>query len=165
VPTISKYNPERLPEIRQKLASGQSITQVARDLGVSRKTFYNWLESHNTGDFKDTVEEGLTAGEAVYEQKLLDIVDGNLKCTRAQLTSLIYLMKCRYKERWLERPDVDTAPVRDKPLAGLTDKEIDSQLKTLLELKLNRPLTTVTTEDSDRGPVLITQDAEVVRND
>lgn len=129
-----KYNPELIPKVKEMLSKGLSITQVCAAIDISRDTFYSWKNNIDKAEFAEAVEEGLAKGEAIYEQRLMDIIAGQ-KCAQAQLTSLIYLMKCRYKERWNEHNKIEvTQP--DKPISNLSDKEIDQQLQTLLALKL-----------------------------
>ncbi|KDD67524.1 DNA invertase Pin-like site-specific DNA recombinase [Pseudomonas sp. BT76 TE3572] len=36
-------SPERIAELRQRVASGETKVQVARDFGISRETLYNYL--------------------------------------------------------------------------------------------------------------------------
>lgn len=133
---MNKYNPDLIPTVSEMLSSGQSITQVCGAIGISRVTFYKWLNDPSKPEFQEAVEIGLAKGESKYEQKLLDIVDGTNKCTRAQLTSLIYLMKCRYKERWLEKQEIDAKIEHTSNVSNLTEKELDSQLANLLTKKL-----------------------------
>jgi len=52
-PDEVKYSPEQivkfLREVEGKLASGKTVEEVCREIGVSDVTYYNWRKSYANG--------------------------------------------------------------------------------------------------------------------
>ena len=54
------------------LRKGKSITQLAREIGVSKSTVYLWAEQHET--FSDALQQGRELSQAFWEDELVDMM-------------------------------------------------------------------------------------------
>ena len=68
---ISTYTPSRAKEVKATVINmfgeGRGLAHVARELGVSRQTLYNWAD--NDPSLFDTLEHGRDLSLAWWEEK------------------------------------------------------------------------------------------------
>lgn len=94
----TKYRREIADNLPEMFSQGQSVAEVARDLGINRATFYNWIDVYPK--FKKAYEEGLFISEAFWIQMGRF---GALGLRPVQPALWIFNMKNRFK--WRDRPD------------------------------------------------------------
>jgi len=86
---------ERLPAMFE---NGESVAEVAQELGVSRMTFYRWVDKHK--EFREAYEEGLFRSEAWWLRLGRAGAAGQIRGANA--TMWIFNMKNRFK--WRDLP-------------------------------------------------------------
>jgi hypothetical protein len=57
-----KYKKEFAEQLPAMFANGEDVSEVALLLGVTRRTFYHWIEKHK--EFAEAYEQGKLASEA-----------------------------------------------------------------------------------------------------
>ena len=86
------------------LKNSSNISKSCKEVGIDRKTYYNWMEDQNFADaFKEAEEEFLDSLENVFLEK---VQQGDTACC-------IFAMKTRLKKRGYtekEENDKDDAP-------------------------------------------------------
>ena len=101
-------------ELRQKeflkLYPGNlyNITQTAKDIGVSRRVIYQWLETDE--DFQETMND--------MKESRLDAVESKLfeKAVSGDIISCIFFLKCQGKARgYVEQPNKQYLEISQGP--------------------------------------------------
>jgi predicted DNA-binding protein (UPF0251 family) len=88
--------PETISRIRDMRASGLTLEQTAKSIGVSRKTLYTWTKENEA--LADALKEGAAAAVEAVESKLFELaMSGNL-------TACIFFLKNRSPEKWADKP-------------------------------------------------------------
>ena len=67
----STYKPEYAIQARDFVGSGHSIEAFAAEIGVAKRTVYNWKEAHE--DFAEMLEEGEGLRRKLIESALLKL--------------------------------------------------------------------------------------------
>ena len=90
------------------LSHADTISQASKSVGISRRTYYNWLESDD--EFQLNVDDIAEATTDIVESELLKrIKEGNV-------TATIFYLKCKAKNRgYVERQEVTGANGNDLP--------------------------------------------------
>ena len=68
----SKYEEKHCKVAIDYLRKGKSITQLAREIGVSKSTVYLWAEQHER--FSDALQQGRELSQAFWEDELVDMM-------------------------------------------------------------------------------------------
>lgn len=121
----SKYETHvapRLEEIKDWCRNGATDEEIAKRLGISRDSFYQYKKEFS--DFSDTLKETKEIVDAQVENALLKralgyeykevtkkVVDGELKVTKVitkqvvpDTTAQIFWLKNRRPDKWREKP-------------------------------------------------------------
>ena len=82
----TKYNEEFHAKWARSLARrGLTIDQIAEEMGLSRATVYNWMNSHD--EFLDAVNEGRSFADSIIEDSLYSLARGTtIRETRRKIT-------------------------------------------------------------------------------
>ncbi len=80
-------------------ANGETIVEVAIDLGISRRTFYDWRKQYP--EFEEALDEGLAVSEAWWSKVGRA---GAIGVKNVNPALWIFNMKNRFK--WADRTDV-----------------------------------------------------------
>lgn len=70
----SKYSPEYCAEMVSYCSNGASLTSFAASIGVSRRTFKNWVDEH--GDFAEALDVAKGAATVWWETRARKVADG-----------------------------------------------------------------------------------------
>lgn len=104
----SKYNPSMCEIALEMMQNGASKVQVAAALGISKETFYQWINKDSDvfkQEFHDAIKMGSTKSQAWWEdQGIKGIWAGN----KFNATAYIYQMKCRFPEDYKENAQGET---------------------------------------------------------
>ncbi len=87
---------------------GKSITQLARDLRVSKSTIYEWAENHS--EFSDALDQAREWSQAHWEDRLEEMMF--TKEVNAPLVKLYFAN--RFK--WHDKPEADDSENKAQPL-------------------------------------------------
>lgn len=68
----TKYDEKYCDVAIKYLKKGKSITQLARELKVSKSTVYLWAEVHER--FSDALQQGRELSQAFWEDELIDMM-------------------------------------------------------------------------------------------
>lgn len=124
----SKYETHvapRLEEIKDWCRNGATDEEIAKRLGISRDSFYQYKKEFS--DFSDTLKETKEIVDAQVENALLKralgyeykevtkkVVDGELKVTKVitkqvvpDTTAQIFWLKNRRPDKWRDKPAED----------------------------------------------------------
>jgi DNA-binding XRE family transcriptional regulator len=100
----SEYLPEYGEMILDLMAAGLSITAAAGEIGVSRRTVYDWEDKHP--DFSHTIKIARAKRTLFLERRLLSATDS------PTVTSSIFALKNACPDEWRDKHD----PVQDEPM-------------------------------------------------
>jgi transposase-like protein len=64
----TKYTPDMPERVLECLSAGKSVAQFARDLGVTRRTIYNWADEHP--EFMHALSRAQENSEAAWMDKI-----------------------------------------------------------------------------------------------
>jgi len=113
----AKFNPETVERIVQLLAAGNYHETTASAVGISAKTFYQWLrrgapDGHPNDiayrDFRERVERAISEGEARNVALIARAASND------NWQAAAWLLERRHPERWArpsQRADKDAAPI------------------------------------------------------
>lgn len=95
----TKLTPELIKEAARLVAEGNYITHVAQALGISRKTFYNWLEqgARATRGLKREFYEAITKAEAEAVLRNVKIIQ---KAAETNWQAAAWWLERKYPEEW-----------------------------------------------------------------
>lgn len=79
----------------ETLSSGKSITQLARDLNVTRATIYNWAKDNE--QFFDALETGREHSQAFWEDRLEEMMYS--KEVNAPLVKLYFANRFKWHDK------------------------------------------------------------------
>ncbi len=108
------YRPEYVERLPGMFAEGQSIVEIAVELGVCRDTIYEWAKVYP--DFSDALTRGREISQAWWEKKgrknLFDTetYDGNTKQSKSRKFNDRLWSKnvsCRFRKDWTDKTEVD----------------------------------------------------------
>lgn len=127
------YRPEMCDRLLLLMKSGCSITEVAADLGVHRKTLHAWSKDPAKPEFCEAWERGRDLSEAWWcAQGRLGTIGALAKFNAA---SWIYTMKCRFKGEWLED---NHQKLQVSRMNELGDADLDAAIKELMNVNLDK---------------------------
>ena len=105
----SKYESHvapRLEEIKDWARNGATDEEVAKRLGISKDTFYEYKKQYS--DFSDTLKETKAYVDAQVENALLQ------NALKGNITAQIFWLKNRRPKVWREQPDADAGDSKKK---------------------------------------------------
>ncbi|GHU62048.1 hypothetical protein FACS189445_4660 [Spirochaetia bacterium] len=109
----TKYSRKLCKMLPDMFLEGQSVVEVCSDLGISKDTFYQWVNKYP--EFSDSYKKGLLLSEAWWEKLGRAGATGKISINPA---TWIFNMKNRFK--WTDRQDLNVAG------------ELDTKLKLIL---------------------------------
>lgn len=97
------------------LGQGKSIIQLAAHIGVARSTIYEWAKANP--EFSDTLKHGQDASQAVWEDKLEEMMYS--KEVNAPLVKLYFANRFKWHDKpEQENPDdSNAAPIKVEIIA------------------------------------------------
>lgn len=126
-------------EIIRLMQDGKSIVQTAASLGISKSTFYNWIQKYP--EFAAAKHIGTTLSEAYWEEIGQKGAKGILPKFNAMAWSM--LMKARYKEDWTEQTQQKIELVDS--VKKMSDDELNKTIEMLLSQKKKKTPTSGST--------------------
>ena len=108
---MTKYDPEICKTLPAMFEEGQSIVEVAKKLGISRRAFYDWMEQHP--EFKEAADDGLSLAEAWWATLGRAGAAGKVG---VNAPVWIFNMKNRYK--WTDRQENTHQDPDGKPMSA-----------------------------------------------
>lgn len=139
----SSYKPIYCKKLLDMSREGKSLQQVAAEIGVTPRTMRNWKEKYP--EFKEACAEGLVLACAWWENEIQQGMNDKDK-PKHWATSIIYTMKCRFKEFGYNERQEQSIEITnkhetmsnediDRALKAITDKIKDKQEHTASESK------------------------------
>lgn len=105
--------PERLQLLEGWARDGLTDEQIAKNMGISRKTLAEWKKQYS--DISDTLKKGKEVVDYEVENALLkSALDGNT-------TAQIFWLKNRRPDKWRDKPPVDDTHAAENELPKLFD--------------------------------------------
>ena len=154
----SKYETHVLPrlvEIEGWARDGLTDEQIAKNLGISKDTFYKYKTAHS--DFSDSLKRGKEVVDREVENALLkralgykydevtkeqvmnpDTGEFEIKTTKIvtnqvvpDTTAQIFWLKNRKPSEWRDKRDVEVSGEINNKVSNLTDEQLDEEIKKL----------------------------------
>lgn len=113
----STYNQTYCNEVISAGEQGLSLTAFAGQIGVSRKTVYNWIKTFP--EFDEAVNQAKAKAALFWETKLIQLASTGL----GSATAIIFALKNRCVEDWRDRVDVDHTTAGE-PIQNISDMEL-----------------------------------------
>ena len=127
------YDPKMCDRLLLLMKSGCSITEVAADLGVHRKTLHAWAKDPKKPEFEEAMELGRQLSEAWWcAQGRLGTIGALAKFNA---NSWIYTMKCRFGGEWLQD---NHQKLQVSRMNNLSDADLDAAIEELVQVNLNK---------------------------
>jgi transposase-like protein len=70
---VKLWTPQMKRRVEILFYNGASIVEVCREIGIVKKTFYNWMEAYP--EFKEVVDHGMIAAESWWIERGRENVD------------------------------------------------------------------------------------------
>lgn len=121
----STYSAANCHELVRLMKKGASYQQVAAKLNVTTQTLRNWRDAYP--DFKEAYEKGAVLACAWWETELMKGMNDKTK-PRHWATSMIYMMKCRFKDFGYNEKTEQTIEITNKH-EKMSNKDLDAALK------------------------------------
>jgi hypothetical protein len=128
----SEYKPEYADKLIEHMREGDSFETFGAIVGKSRRTLYNWIDTHE--DFKEAKEVGEVLSEHWWWKKGKEYMVTFDKETRFNVAVWIFTMKCRFGHR-----DGSEGRVKepDKPTNEQTESLIE-EMRNIISMKERR---------------------------
>ncbi len=97
----SEYKPEYCEIAVKVLAGGESYAAVCAEIGVCRKTLYNWRDAHE--EFANALNFGLQKCQREWESLGKNGITGELE--KFSASPWIFTMKNRFRDDYKEDKD------------------------------------------------------------
>jgi len=120
----TKYNPRWAEKLPEMFRQGQSVLEVAVELGISRDSMYEYAKLYPV--FSDALSRGKEISQAWWErmgrENLFDTTDFDPKTgkptSRKAIVDRLWAknMACRFREDWTEKSEVDANVHTDEGL-------------------------------------------------
>jgi hypothetical protein len=98
----TKYRKELAEALPELFKDGKSVCEVCGELGISRETFYRWVDVHPR--FRDTYKEGLALSQQWWEKAGRAGAIGKIPI---QPAVWIYNMKNRFRHDWTDKSEIE----------------------------------------------------------
>ena len=89
---VKLWTPQMKRRVELLFYNGASIVEVCREIGIVKKTFYNWEKAYP--DFKDVVAHGMIAAESWWIEK------GRENVENRQFNHALWLLMMVNRFRW-----------------------------------------------------------------
>jgi len=122
MPAKRKLDMAMIEKAKKIARQGNYRSTIAAQLGVSRRTIYNWLSQgeadrdHNVKSLHRTFCEEVTAAEGEAE---LEAVQTILEAGKKQWQACAWFLERRYPDRWGLKRREDTDEEESNPLEAL----------------------------------------------
>jgi hypothetical protein len=97
----TKYRAEMCDRLPEMFSEGQSVCEVCGELGISKETFYRWVEQYPA--FCDAYKRGLALSQQWWEKAGRAGAIGKIPI---QPAVWIYNMKNRFRTDWQDRAEI-----------------------------------------------------------
>lgn len=112
--TLSQQEQDFINEVARKFITGKSMDKIAEDIGISRRTAFNWQEK-----FKELIQEQKVQEFSTIEDKVLktanDLLDSNKLSDRLKGSELFFdtmkILQARQDIKATSRPELSTEDV------------------------------------------------------
>lgn len=112
--TLSQQEQDFIYEISRKFITGKTMDKIADDIGISRRTAFNWKEK-----FKELIEEQKVQEFSTIEDKVLktanDLLDSPKLSDRLKGSELFFdtmkILQARQEIKAIKRPELNTEDV------------------------------------------------------
>lgn len=107
------YYPEICEDFESHFRQGQSVLEVAVELGVTRQTLYNWAEAHE--EFFDALTRGREVSQAWWERQGREMLqdtdeyDAETKIsTKRRINDRLWSknVSCRFRDDWTDKSEI-----------------------------------------------------------
>lgn len=110
---------------------GKSVTQLARDLNVGRRTLYSWVDKY------DTIREAHEVHQTMYVGYLENMVEksltGEIELRKDQLASIFSMLR-RYDEQWKDTAlKGNVIDEKEDEFANMSEAELEAEFQRLKE--------------------------------
>lgn len=111
---LSQQEKDFIYEISRKFITGKTMDKIADDIGISRRTAFNWQEK-----FKELIEEQKVQEFSTIEDKVLktanDLLDSNKLSDRLKGSELFFdtmkILQARRDMKAIKRPEINAEDV------------------------------------------------------
>lgn len=112
--TLTQQEHDFIYEVSRKFITGKTMDKIAEDIGISRRTAFNWKEK-----FKELIEEQKVQEFSTIEDKVLktanDLLDSNKLSDRLKGSELFFdtmkILQARQDIKAIKRPEINTEDV------------------------------------------------------
>ena len=112
--TLTQQEQDFIYEISRKFITGKTMDKIADEIGISRRTAFNWQEK-----FKELIEEQKVKEFSTIEDKVLkianDLLDSNKLSDRLKGSELFFdtmkILQARQEIKAIKRPELNTEDV------------------------------------------------------
>ena len=109
--TLTQQEQDFIYEVSRKFITGKTMDKIAEEIGISRRTAFNWQEK-----FKELIEEQKVAEFSTIEDKVLktanDLLDSNKLSDRLKGSELYFdtmkILQARQDMKAISRPEINT---------------------------------------------------------
>lgn len=111
---LSQQEQDFIYEISRKFITGKTMDKIAEDIGISRRTAFNWQDK-----FKEQIQELKVREFSTIEDKVLktanDLLDSNKLSDRLKGSELFFdtmkILQARQDMKAIKRPELSTEDV------------------------------------------------------
>ena len=112
--TLTQQEQDFIYEVSRKFITGKTMDKIAEEIGISRRTAFNWQEK-----FKELIEEQKVAEFSTIEDNVLktanDLLDSNKLSDRLKGSELYFdtmkILQARQDMKAISRPEINTEDV------------------------------------------------------
>ena len=112
--TLTQQEQDFIYEVSRQFITGKTMDKIAEEIGISRRTAFNWQEK-----FKELIEEQKVAEFSTIEDKVLktanDLLDSNKLSDRLKGSELYFdtmkILQARQDMKAISRPEINTEDV------------------------------------------------------
>lgn len=112
--TLTKQEQDFIYEISRKFITGKSMDKISEEIGISRRTAFNWQKQ-----FKELIEVQKVAEFSTIEDKVLktanDLLDSSKLSDRLKGSELYFdtmkILQARQDMKAISRPEINTEDV------------------------------------------------------
>lgn len=112
--TLTQQEQDFIYEVSRKFITGKTMDKIAEEIGISRRTAFNWQEK-----FKELIEEQKVAEFSNMEDKVLktanDLLDSSKLSDRLKGSELYFdtmkILQARQDIKATKRPEINTEDV------------------------------------------------------
>ena len=108
--TLTQQEQDFIYEVSRKFITGKTMDKIAEEIGISRRTAFNWQEK-----FKELIEEQKVAEFSTIEDKVLKTANDLLDSNRLKGSELYFdtmkILQARQDMKAISRPEINTEDV------------------------------------------------------